>query len=98
GSAVYSASKAAVAAFSEVIRKDVCASNVRATTSYPGMVNIELFDGITEPRKKQTVDRLKETMDPLLAEAVAEVMLITLTRPVRVSLNEIVVRPARQPI
>ena len=98
GSAVYSASKAAVAAFSEVIRKEVCASNVRVTTIYPGMVNTEFFDGITDPRKKQTFDKLKETMDPLLAEDIAEVILFTLTRPGRVSLNEIVVRPTRQPI
>lgn len=98
GSAVYSASKAAVAAFSEVIRKEVCASNVRVTTIYPGMVNTEFFDGITDSRKKQTFDKLKETMDPLLAEDIAEVILFTLTRPGRVSLNEIVVRPTRQPI
>src|SRR5690606_10076280 len=85
-------------AFSEVIRKEVCASNVRVTTIYPGMVNTEFFDGITDPRKKQTFDKLKETMDPLLAEDIAEVILFTLTRPGRVSLNEIVVRPTRQPI
>src|SRR5690606_17022449 len=98
GSAVYSASKAAVAAFSEVIRKEVCASNVRVTTIYPGMVNTEFFDGITDPRKKQTFDQLNQPLVLLLGEHIAAVLVLTLARPGRVSLNEVAVRPTRQPI
>lgn len=98
GSAVYSASKAAVAAFSEVMRKELCASNARVVTIYPGMVDTEFFDGITDEKKKQSFDKLKESIDALQAEDIAEVILFALSRPGRVSLNEIVVRPTRQPI
>ena len=98
GSAVYSASKAAVAAFSEVMRKELCASNARVITIYPGMVDTEFFDGITDEKKKQSFDKLKESIDALQAEDIAEVILFALSRPGRVSLNEIVVRPTRQPI
>lgn len=98
GSAVYSASKAAVAAFSEVMRKELCTSNVRVITIYPGMVETEFFAGITDEMKKQSFNKLKESMEALQAEDIAEVILFALTRPGRVSLNEIVVRPTRQPI
>lgn len=98
GSAVYSASKAAVAAFSEVMRKELCASDVRVITIYPGMVDTEFFDGITDEKKKQSFDKLKESIDALQAGDIAEVILFALSRPERVSLNEIVVRPTRQPI
>lgn len=98
GSAVYSASKAAVAAFSEVMRKELCASNARVITIYPGMVDTEFFDGITDEKKKQSFDKLKESIDALQAEDIAEVILFALSQPGRVSLNEIVVRPTRQPI
>lgn len=98
GSAVYSASKAAVAAFSEVMRKELCTSNVRVITIYPGMVETEFFDGITDEKKKQAFDKMKESMEALQAEDIAEVILFALTRAGRVSLNEIVVRPTRQPI
>lgn len=98
GSAVYSASKAAVAAFSEVMRKELCASNARVVTIYPGMVDTEFFDGITDEKKKQSFDKLKESIDALQAEDIAEVILFALSQPGRVSLNEIVVRPTRQPI
>ncbi|WP_285274854.1 SDR family oxidoreductase [Halopseudomonas bauzanensis] len=98
GSAVYSASKAAVAAFSEVMRKELCTSDVRVITIYPGMVDTEFFDGITDEKKKQSFDKLKESIDALQAEDIAEVILFALSQPGRVSLNEIVVRPTRQPI
>ena len=98
GSAVYSASKAAVAAFSEVMRKELCASNVRVITVYPGMVETEFFDGIIDERKRQSFNEMKESMEALQAEDIAEVILFALTRPGRVSLNDITVRPTRQPI
>ena len=98
GSGVYAATKAAVAAFSEVLRKELCGDNVRVTTIYPGMIETEFFDGITDEQKKQSFAALKTTLDPLQAQDIAEVIVFVLSRAGHISLNEIVIRPTRQTI
>lgn len=97
GSALYSATKAAVAAFSEVLRKELGPAGVRLVTIYPGFVDTEFFDYF-DAAKKQGLAQLKATMDVLSGEDLAAVIVFALTRPPHVALNEIVVRPTQQTI
>ena len=53
GSALYSATKAAVAAFSEVLRKELGPAGVRLVTIYPGFVDTEFFDHFDAAKKKR---------------------------------------------
>ena len=96
GTAVYAGSKAAVAAFSEVLRKELAAHDVRVTAIYPGLVQSEFFDGF-EPAKREALLNAVAAMDALHPEDLAEAILFAVTRPHRVSLNEIVIRPTKQP-
>ncbi|AYH43573.1 SDR family oxidoreductase [Azoarcus sp. DN11] len=95
GSAVYAATKAAVAAFSEVVRKELCADNVRVITVFPGFVETEFLDNFDD-RKRRELEQARAALQALEARDVAEVIAFALTRPPHVSLNEIFVRPTMQ--
>ena len=95
GGALYSATKAAVAVFSEALRKEVSPDGVRVVTVYPGFVDTEFFNHFPEA-KRRTFEQMKSAIDILQSEDVAAVIVFALTRPAHVSLNEIVVRPTRQ--
>jgi len=95
GTAVYAASKAAVAAFSEVLRKELCSDGVRVTTIYPGLVKTEFFDSFEET-KKANLMKMAEAIEALDARDLADTILFALTRPAHVNINEIVIRPTKQ--
>jgi NADP-dependent 3-hydroxy acid dehydrogenase YdfG len=95
GAAVYAASKAAVATFSEILRKELCNDNIRVTTIFPGLVKTEFFDSF-DTEKKNRLLQMADAIDGLTAEDLAEAIVFTVTRPGRVSINELVIRPTRQ--
>jgi NADP-dependent 3-hydroxy acid dehydrogenase YdfG len=95
GGAVYSASKAAVATFSESIRKELAPHDVRVVTVYPGLVDTELFDNFEE-KKKAEFAKVRAAIEVLKPIDVARVIVFALCQPPHVALNEIVVRPTRQ--
>lgn len=95
GSAMYTATKAAVAAFSEVLRKEVAPDGVRVVAVYPGFVDTEFFDYFDDA-KKAAMMQYKASMDVLSSEDLANVIVFALSCPPHVSLNEIVVRPTKQ--
>jgi NADP-dependent 3-hydroxy acid dehydrogenase YdfG len=96
GAANYTATKAAVVAFSESLRKEVGMSGVRVLTIYPGFTDTELFDS-SDAAARQAVARKVAAGEILKSEDLAAVICFALTRPAHVALNEIVVRPAKSP-
>lgn len=96
GNSVYAAAKAAVATFSESLRKEVGGLGVRVTSILPGFIETEFFDAIT-PEKKEGLLQAMAQMEPLKATDLADLILFILTRPAYVSLNEVVIRPTKQP-
>jgi NADP-dependent 3-hydroxy acid dehydrogenase YdfG len=95
GSAVYNASKFAVTGFSECLRQEVTRRHVRVSVIEPGAVVTELP---THMRQE-----IRETPNPefsgftyLEAVDVAETIAFTVTRPRRVCVNEVMVRPTEQ--
>ncbi|HLH81099.1 MAG TPA: SDR family NAD(P)-dependent oxidoreductase [Chthonomonas sp.] len=94
--AVYSATKFAVGAFSEGLRKQETRNHIRVTVIEPGVVATELTDHITHAPTKQAIREWIATMEPLKSEDIAEAILYAVTQPPHVSVNEILVRPTEQ--
>lgn len=96
GSSVYSAAKAAVVTFSASLHKEVGPSGVRVTSILPGFIETEFFDGY-DAKMKEGLQQVMTQMEALKATDIADLILYITTLPHYVSLNEVVIRPTRQP-
>jgi clavulanate-9-aldehyde reducatase len=97
GSAVYNLTKFGVNAFSEALRQEVAAANVKVTVIEPGFVTTELQGHNTHPMVVDAIDNMrKEIGEPLEASDIAEAILYSVGGPERVAVNEVLVRPAGQ--
>lgn len=94
--ATYSATKAAVSAFSEALRKEAIRNRVRVTVIAPGVVATELTDHIPDERVRRGYLQWTEGFDPLQSADVADAIVWAVTRPPHVGINEITLRPAGQ--
>jgi NADP-dependent 3-hydroxy acid dehydrogenase YdfG len=93
---VYAATKFGVGAFSESLRREVYSDKVRVTVIEPGMVLTELGDHLTNAAAKANLEQRRAAMDPLLGEDIAAAVLYAVTQPLRVCVNEILIRPTDQ--
>ena len=91
GNAVYAATKWGINGWSESLRQELH-PDVRVMVIEPGAVATELTDHITDPGAKQAAEQMYEQM-----AIIAEIIAFAVTRPRRVTLNEILVRPTAQP-
>jgi NADP-dependent 3-hydroxy acid dehydrogenase YdfG len=97
GSAVYNLTKFGVNAFSEALRQEVVAANVKVTVIEPGFVATELQEQNTNPAVVEAMDRMRgEIGDVLQADDIAQAILYAVSAPDRVAVNEVLVRPAGQ--
>ncbi len=98
GTAVYNASKWAVGAFSEALRKEVYRDNIRVSIVEPGVVATEIYDNITNPQvREQTKAYVQsQTGKPLQPEDIAAAIVYAVTQPSHVNVNEILIRPTSQ--
>ncbi|HEY9292465.1 MAG TPA: SDR family oxidoreductase [Microlunatus sp.] len=95
GNAVYAATKWGINGWSEALRQEL-QPDVRVTVIEPGAVATELTDHITDPAAKAGAEQLYEKL-AITADDVAEVIAFAVTRPRRMTLNEILLRPTSQP-
>ena len=87
--AVYAATKFAVRAISEGLRKE--SDKVRCTCVYPGVVTSELADTISDPVARERMQTYRKTaIEP---DAIARAIQYVIEQPNDVDVNEIVVRP-----
>ena len=87
--AVYAATKFAVRAISEGLRKE--SDKVRCTCVYPGVVTSELADTISDPVARERMQTYRKTaIEP---DAIARAIQFVIEQPDDVDVNEIVVRP-----
>jgi NADP-dependent 3-hydroxy acid dehydrogenase YdfG len=87
--AIYSATKFAVRAISEGLRKE--SATVRCTCIYPGVVESELADTISDPvARERMVAYRKLAIHP---DAIGRAIQYAIEQPNDVDVNEIVVRP-----
>ncbi len=95
GSGVYNATKHGVGAFSESLRQEVTERHVRVSLIEPGAVATEL----TGHNRPEIRDQIKERfgeVERLEAEDIADAIAYVVTRPRRVAINEVLVRPTEQ--
>ena len=95
GSGVYNATKHAVGAFSESLRQEVTRRHVRVSLVEPGAVATELA-GHNRPEVLETLRARFSAMERLEAEDVSDAIAYIVTRPRRVAVNEILIRPTEQ--
>jgi NADP-dependent 3-hydroxy acid dehydrogenase YdfG len=94
GNAVYAATKWGMNGWSESLRQEL-QPDVRVMVIEPGAVATELTDHITHADTKQATERMYHEMS-ITAEDIAEVIAFCVSRPRRVTLNEVLVRPTGQ--
>lgn len=94
---VYSGTKFAVNAISEALRQELQEYNVRVTIVEPGAVKTELPDHITDEEAQEGIQGLLESMEILQPEDIANAIAYAVTQPERVSINEVLIRPTKQP-
>ena len=92
--AVYAATKWGIVGWSEGLRQEL-QPNVRVMVIEPGAVETELTDHITHAETKAASKEYTRSL-AIKSEDIAEVIAFAVSRPKRMTLNEILVRPTAQ--
>lgn len=95
GSGVYNATKFGVGAFSESLRQEYAKQHVRISLVEPGAVDTELKDHVRPEVLSALAGRLAG-VEILHSEDIAEAIAYVVTRPRRMAVNEILIRPTEQ--
>ena len=95
GSGVYNLTKFGVGAFSESLRQEVTGRHVRVALVEPGAVTTELTSHLRPEIREQTAQRLAN-MERLHADDIADAITYMVTRPRRMAVNEMLIRPTEQ--
>jgi NADP-dependent 3-hydroxy acid dehydrogenase YdfG len=95
GSGVYNLTKFGVNAFSEALRMELAKRHVRVSLVEPGFVKTELGDHIREELREWAKQR-SAGIERLEAEDIADAIAYVVTRPRRMAVNEVLVRPTEQ--
>lgn len=95
GAAVYCATKAAVKTFSDGLRIDVMASDVKITTIQPGLVETP-FSEVRFHGDTKRAAFVYAGIDALQAEDIADVIAFVVSRPKRVQISDVVIMAAQQ--
>jgi NADP-dependent 3-hydroxy acid dehydrogenase YdfG len=95
GSGVYNLTKFGVGAFSESLRQEVTKRHVRVAIVEPGAVATELTTHLRPEIRAQSAQRFAE-MEILHADDIADAITYIVTRPRRMAVNEILIRPTEQ--
>ena len=95
GSAVYNATKHGVGAFSESLRQEVTQRHVRVSLVEPGAVATELISH-NRPEIQEGLKARFGAMERMESEDIADAITYIVTRPRRVAVNELLIRPTQQ--
>ena len=95
GSGVYNLTKHGIGAFSESLRQEVTGRHVRVSLVEPGAVITELMSHVREGVREEAAKRFA-SIERLEADDIAEVITFIVTRPRRMAINEVLVRPTEQ--
>ena len=93
--AVYDLTKFGVGGFSESARQEFARRHLRVSVVEPGVVRTELTDHIRDGVREAARERLG-SIEGLEPEDVADTIAYIVTRPRRVALNEVLIRPTEQ--
>jgi NADP-dependent 3-hydroxy acid dehydrogenase YdfG len=94
GSGVYNATKWGVGAFSESLRQEVTRRHVRVSLVEPGAVATELVSH-NRPEIRDAM-AAGDDFEKMVPEDIADAIAFVVTRPWRVAINEVLIRPTEQ--
>ncbi len=94
GSGVYNLTKWGVGAFSESLRQEVTRRHVRVSLVEPGAVATELVSH-NRPEIREAMAAGND-FERMLPEDIADAIAYVVTRPWRVAINEVLIRPTEQ--
>jgi len=98
GLGVYNMTKWGVVGFSEALRQEVLHAGVRVTIVEPGFVDTELQGHNEHPMVVEATEKMREQIGKVLeAKDIAAAIVYALTQPEHVSVNEMLIRPSKQP-
>jgi len=95
GSGVYNLTKHGVGAFSESLRQEVASRHVRVSLIEPGAVATELRSH-NRPEIQDQIEKRFSSVEVMQAEDIADAIIYIVTRPRRVAINEVLIRPSEQ--
>ena len=95
GSGVYNLTKHGVGAFSEALRQEFATRHLRVSLVEPGAVATELVQQMSPDQQEAARERFKG-VERLTADDIADSIEYIVTRPWRVAVNEIMIRPTEQ--
>jgi NADP-dependent 3-hydroxy acid dehydrogenase YdfG len=95
GSGVYNLTKHGVGAFSESLRQEMTERRVRVSLVEPGAVDTELPTH-NRPEVRAGIDENFSGIERLTSEDIADAIAYIVTRPRRVAVNELLIRPTEQ--
>jgi len=95
GSGVYSLTKFGIGAFSESLRQELVDRHVRISLVEPGAVETELASH-NRPEIRRRISEQFESFERLQSEDVAAAITYIVTRPLRIAVNELLIRPTEE--
>ena len=95
GSAVYNLTKHGVGAFSEALRQEFAKRHLRVSLVEPGAVITELVEQMG-PEGVEAARQRFQGVERLTADDIADAIEYIVTRPWRVAVNEVMIRPTEQ--
>jgi NADP-dependent 3-hydroxy acid dehydrogenase YdfG len=95
GSGVYNLTKHGVGAFSESLRQEVTQRHVRVGLIEPGAVATELVSH-NRPEIQEQLSKRFGSAELMEANDIADAIAYVVTRPRRVAVNEVLIRPTEQ--
>jgi NADP-dependent 3-hydroxy acid dehydrogenase YdfG len=95
GSGVYNLTKHGVGAFSESLRQEVTGRHVRVSLVEPGAVDTELR-GHNRPEIQEQIEQRFGGIEILRSQDIADSIAFIVTRPWRMAINEVLIRPTEQ--
>jgi len=95
GSAVYNLTKHGVGAFGDALRQEVTGRHVRVSVVEPGATDTELASH-NRPEVLEGIRGRFGGVERLQAEDIADAIGYVVTRPRRVAVNEVLIRPTEQ--
>jgi NADP-dependent 3-hydroxy acid dehydrogenase YdfG len=97
GSGVYNLTKHGIGAFSDSLRQEVNRRHVRVSLIEPGAVATELRSH-NRPEIQDQMQARFDGIEILTAKDIAETIAFVVTRPWRMAINEVLIRPTEQDV
>lgn len=95
GGGIYCATKFALRAITDTLRKELVTTPIRVSMISPGMAETE-FSLVRFSGDKKKADAVYDSIEALKAEDVAEIALFMATRPMHVNIADVIVYPTNQ--